>query len=416
MKPSDPPASVVEATSFHYVVGVDIGSQSCSFCVCTPQKSLLIKPATIPNAAQGFAQLHEKLQQLGVAPDRILIGLEATSRYGENLYHFLESQGYHLCLLHPRQTHEFAQRRGLRAKTDKLDAQTIARVLRSFEARRSYVPSELIATYRELVRLHTQLGDEVARYRNKIHAELAVLFPEFTQVFADPCRPTALALLQLYPSASAMAAASVETLTATLRELAPRNYGESTARSLVELARHSVSSGRAIAARATSLKILCDQLQQTQRNLALLAAEIDRLLEGDSGARGLGSVPEFGPKTVVVLRAELGDVSRFQRMDQAVAYAGLDIQVRESGTWKGQAKRATRGSGRLRRILYLAALRSTRLKGSAFGAYYQRLVARGMRKREALMAIMRKMLIVAVHLLKTGEQYDPGRVASACGG
>jgi hypothetical protein len=39
-----------------------------------------------------------------------------------------------------------------------------------------------------------------------------------------------------------------------------------------------------------------------------------------------------------------------------------------------------------------------------------------MRKREALMAVMRKMLIVAVHLLKTGEVYDPGRVASACGG
>ncbi len=153
---------------------------------------------------------------------------------------------------------------------------------------------ELIATYRELVRLHTQLCDEVARYRNEIHAELAVLFPEFTQVFADPCRPTALALLQLYPSASAMAAASVETLATTLRELAPRNYGEDTAKLLVELAQHSVSRGRATAARASSLKILCDQLQHTQGNLALLAAEIDRLVEGDSGATGLGSVPEFG--------------------------------------------------------------------------------------------------------------------------
>ncbi len=90
--------------------------------------------------------------------------------------------------------------------------------------------------------------------------------------------------------------------------------------------------------------------------------------------------------------------------------------MKESGKWKGQAKLSKRGSGRLRRILYLAALRSTRLKGSAFGAYYQRLVARGMRKREALMAVMRKMLIVAVHLLKTGEVYDPGRVARACGG
>jgi hypothetical protein len=40
------------------------------------------------NAAHGFAQLHEKLRQLPGAPDRILIGLQATSRSGENLSHF----------------------------------------------------------------------------------------------------------------------------------------------------------------------------------------------------------------------------------------------------------------------------------------------------------------------------------------
>ena len=128
MNPSDRRSSEEEIASFEFVVGVDIGMESCSFCVCTPEKRLLIKPTIMTNAAEGFEQLHEHLQQLAVAPDRILIALEATSRYGENLYHFLESQGYALCLLHPRQTHEFAQRRGLRAKTDKLDAQTIARV------------------------------------------------------------------------------------------------------------------------------------------------------------------------------------------------------------------------------------------------------------------------------------------------
>ncbi len=110
------------------------------------------------------------------------------------------------------------------------------------------------------------------------------------------------------------------------------------------------------------------------------------------------------------------DVVRFQRTDQVVAYAGLDIEVKESGKWKGQAKLSKRGSGRLRRILYLAAMRSIHLDGSAFGAYYQRLVARGLKKRDALMGVMRKMLIVAMHLLKTGEEYDPSRVASVCGG
>ncbi len=137
----------VDASAFKYVVGVDIGSQTCSMCAFRPDKSQGIKPTDFANATAGFTWLLSKLESLGVPPAQILIGLEATSRYGENLYHFLQNRGYQLCLLHPRQTHEFAQRRGLRAKTDKLDASTIARVLLSGEARVGYVPTDLIATW-----------------------------------------------------------------------------------------------------------------------------------------------------------------------------------------------------------------------------------------------------------------------------
>ena len=95
-----------------------------------------------------------------------------------------------------------------------------------------------------------------------------------------------------------------------------------------------------------------------------------------------------------------------------MAYAGLDIELKESGKWKGKAMLSKRGSGRLRRTLYLAAVRCARLEGSPFGAYYRRLVARGMKKVMALMAVMRKMLVVATHLVKTEEMYDPTKVSS----
>ncbi len=164
------------------------------------------------------------------------------------------------------------------------------------------------------------------------------------------------------------------------------------------------------------MQILCDQLKQTRENLAQVEAELEQVHQRDTGWQRLSGVPEFGEKTVAVLRAELGDVSRFQRIDQAVASAGLDLAIRTSGKWQGQAKLSKRGSGLLRRVLYLAAMRSLHMNDSAFGAYYHRLVARGLRKGSALIAVMRKMLIVAVHLLKTEQEYDPSRVASACGG
>jgi len=59
-------------------------------------------------------------------------------------------------------------------------------------------------------------------------------------------------------------------------------------------------------------------------------------------------MPELGPKTVAVLRAELGEVDRFVHTDQVVAYAGMDVKIRESGQWKGKAKLSKQGSGSTR--------------------------------------------------------------------
>lgn len=75
MSPSDIPSSPVDASSFAYVVGIDIGSQSCDFCVCKPDKSQVVKPTKFDNAQPGFLLLESKLAQLEVPPERVLIGL-----------------------------------------------------------------------------------------------------------------------------------------------------------------------------------------------------------------------------------------------------------------------------------------------------------------------------------------------------
>ncbi len=110
-------------------------------------------------------------------------------------------------------------------------------------------------------------------------------------------------------------------------------------------------------------------------------------------------------------------MKRFQRTDEVIAYGGMDIEIKESGLWKGKAKLSKHGSGLLRRMLYLAAVRSVHLEGSAFGAYYHRLVERGLKKGSALMAVMRKMLAVAAHLLMhEEEEYDPHKVCASGAG
>ena len=80
MSPSDIPPSSVDASDFTYVVGIDIGSHSCDFCVLKPDKSQVIKPTAFANARSGFEVLQSKIAQLHVPAERVLIGLEATSR------------------------------------------------------------------------------------------------------------------------------------------------------------------------------------------------------------------------------------------------------------------------------------------------------------------------------------------------
>src|SRR6516162_6874882 len=88
-----------------------------------------------------------------------------------------------------------------------------------------------------------------------------------------------------------------------------------------------------------------------------------------------------------------------------------------TGVWISRSKKVVTGSGKPSspngaagcsdESSRLSALRSTHTEGSAFGAYYHRLVARGRKYGSALMAVMRKMLAVAVHLLKHDqENYD----------
>src|SRR2546430_13789134 len=84
-----------------YVVGIDIGMESCMMCCLTMEKRQVIKPSCFANKAEGFESFFQRLEQLATPPDQILVGLEATSRYGENLYHVLLSRGYRVCLLHP---------------------------------------------------------------------------------------------------------------------------------------------------------------------------------------------------------------------------------------------------------------------------------------------------------------------------
>lgn len=70
------------------------------------------------------------------------------------------------------------------------------------------------------------------------------------------------------------------------------------------------------------------------------------------------------------------------------------------------------GNARLRAGLYLPAL-TARRRIAAFGALANRLVARGLKPLQAIAAIMRKLLLLAAALLRTGQPYNRAHLLTA---
>lgn len=97
-----------------------------------------------------------------------------------------------------------------------------------------------------------------------------------------------------------------------------------------------------------------------------------------------------------------------QSAKQWIAFAGLDISIRESGNWRGKGKMTKRGNGYLRKRLFQAAWGATMCKGQ-FKEYYKHLREKGKSYTESLIIISRKIVTIMFHLSKSKCYYDSSK-------
>lgn len=397
------------------VVGIDVAKASHVVCALeVPSGAVRRKSTKIAASAAGYAELLGWLHIWDAGdPATVLVGLEATGSLWEPLYDALSRAGYAVVLLNPHQTAAWASSLGLRAKTDGIDALTLARGLLAGWARASTIPSETIQALRALTRARLDLVHSQSAARQRLHDELVTVFPELPSHLpgrANLGTPGVLRLLSVYSSAHALAHAAVDDLSQVLAEWSAGRWGRPQAQRLQELAQASAASTRAVAARGIVVRTLALHLLDLHTRLAELEAAIAELLHDDADGRHLQEIPGIGPQNAATIRAELGDVSRFTRIDQVVAYAGLDPRTHESGRLVGQKHLSKRGPGALRHALYLATLVAVRV-APEWRLRYQRLLGRGRAKKEALTILSRTMLKVIYHLLQTGAAYNPAALA-----
>ena len=96
----------------------------------------------------------------------------------------------------------------------------------------------------------------------------------------------------------------------------------------------------------------------------------------------------------------------FQNSDAFIAFLGLDVRIRDSGTRRGRRCLTKQGDPELRRLLYLAAMQAKRQP--SWKAYYQRQLDKGLAAVQALNILARKLARVAFSLMRNQTTYIPG--------
>jgi transposase len=122
----------------------------------------------------------------------------------------------------------------------------------------------------------------------------------------------------------------------------------------------------------------------------------------------LESIPGISHLTAQKILAELGGApERFACSSSAAAYAGLAPREHRSGSSvRKKTRLSKRGNAALRKALYFPTVTALRFN-PLVKAFYERLVASGKRKMVALGAAMRKLLMIAVGVLRSGKPFDP---------
>lgn len=118
----------------------------------------------------------------------------------------------------------------------------------------------------------------------------------------------------------------------------------------------------------------------------------------------LRSIPGIGPAVANMLIAEMSEIGTMSPK-QAAALAGLAPYPRESGG-KAGVRRIRAGRGIARHALYMAALVASRFN-PCLKIFYTRLVEQGKPKKVALVAVARKIIILANTIISENRHWQP---------
>jgi len=119
----------------------------------------------------------------------------------------------------------------------------------------------------------------------------------------------------------------------------------------------------------------------------------------------ISKIPSIGQKSALYLCAFFLKYP-FANAKEITALLGLDPMIKDSGTFRGKQRISKHGGQQIRNLLYLPTLCAIQ-HNSRIKKFYEGLTARAKTKKLAVIAAMRKLILMAFSIFKSKEEYQP---------
>jgi transposase len=155
--------------TYELFVGIDISATTVEVSTRRPGGKAS-RSFTIDQTPEGYSHLVRKLQACGDTPSCVLVVMEATGSYWISLATCLVHEGFRVSVINPSQAHHFAKALLKRAKTDAIDAQTLAQLAMVLQPAPWMPPPQIYYELQQRLAQRDDLLNLRQQVRNQLHA------------------------------------------------------------------------------------------------------------------------------------------------------------------------------------------------------------------------------------------------------
>jgi len=389
-------------TEYTVFCGLDVGKEAHHACALDPDGRRLFD-APLPQDEGRLRDLFDRLAQRGP----VLVVVDQPNTIGALPIAVARAMGLDVAYLPGLAMRRIADLHPGTAKTDARDAYVIADAARVMPhtLRRVDVGEEALTELNVLVGFDDDLAAEATRLVNRLRGLLTQVHPALERVLGPRIHTKAvMALLSRYGGPTGLRKAGRGRLLATARKANPRGAADLVDHLLAALDEQTVVVPGTSAAE-TVVPRLAASLRDTLDQRAVIAAQVERVLDAHPLAAVLTSMPGVGVRTAARILLEVGDASSFPTAGHLAAYAGLAPVTRRSGISIRGEHPPRSGNKQLKRVLFLSAFAALRADPVS-RAYYDRKRGEGKRHNAALICLARRRTDVLYAMIKTKTNYQ----------